>query len=63
MKRDCCRSKAFQDVRHDNARRFREVVTKRMVTIDDLWDVDTLAWKEFERMFEPHLLDFFGVLP
>eukprot|EP00969_Alexandrium_andersonii_P303821 13430019-Alexandrium_andersonii.AAC.1 len=62
MKRDFYRSLAFQDVHKENARAFRQEVTKRMSSIKDLWDVDTLAYKEFERMFERHLLDFFGVL-
>eukprot|EP00969_Alexandrium_andersonii_P138083 6107324-Alexandrium_andersonii.AAC.1 len=32
-----------------------------MSSIKDLWDVDTLAYKEFERMFECYLLGFFDV--
>eukprot|EP00969_Alexandrium_andersonii_P063468 2795322-Alexandrium_andersonii.AAC.1 len=63
IKRDFYRSRVFQDVHHQNVERFRALVAKRMTSYDDLWGVDTLAWREFERMFEQRLLERFAVLP
>eukprot|EP00969_Alexandrium_andersonii_P075126 3312988-Alexandrium_andersonii.AAC.1 len=61
MKRDFYRSKDFMAVHVPNVRRMRAEVTARMSSFRDLWGVDTLAYEEFERLYEKHLYNFFPV--
>eukprot|EP00969_Alexandrium_andersonii_P150363 6648992-Alexandrium_andersonii.AAC.1 len=41
----------------------RAEVTARMSSHRDLWDVDTLAYEGFERLYEKHLYKYFPAPP